>query len=234
MPLKHGSSPSPGSHGIITLLTDNRLESFLQSSVSFAEQTLSGNHQTVRTYEFHSPWPMNSTPSRLLSPTISNLTRSSSIPYYKKYTRNVVPPIPLSLRVVCEQQSWERSRSVGSPPPQLPSVNVQYALTSTTTSGFAVVGETVEKRDVKLRSGRGERRWRNLKGIVDHQGHGGKKDPPPWFVCGWGKTGKRLSVYGRAPGVTKFIRAFLPTFLLDGIFLGSLRSLSIAVRASVS
>lgn len=43
MPLKHGSSPSPGSHGIITLLTDNRLESFLQSSVSFAEQTLSGN-----------------------------------------------------------------------------------------------------------------------------------------------------------------------------------------------
>lgn len=114
MPLKHGSSPSPGSHGIITLLTDNRLESFLQSSVSFAEQTLSGNHQTVRTYEFHSPWPMNSTPSRLLSPTISNLTRSSSIPYYKKYTRNVVPPIPLSLRVVCEQQSWERSRRLAA------------------------------------------------------------------------------------------------------------------------
>lgn len=46
MPLKHGSSPSPGSHGIITLLTDNRLESFLQSSVSFAEQTLSGNRST--------------------------------------------------------------------------------------------------------------------------------------------------------------------------------------------
>lgn len=66
--------------------------------------------------------------------------------------------------------NWPRGQSF-----RLPSVNVQYALTSTTSGGcFMVVGTDGGKRDVKLSKGRGKRTCRELKCIVVHQGRSRK------------------------------------------------------------
>lgn len=97
------------------------------------------------------------------------------------------------------------------PPPQLPSVNVQYALTSTT-SGFTVVGETMEKRDVKLSSERGR-----------SPGTPREKGSPGLFADG--KKRERLSVYGRAPRCYQIHRSNVFSFhhsqTGEGVFLGS-------------
>lgn len=88
---------------------------------------------------------------------------------------------------------------------------MQYALTSTT-SGFTVVGETVEKRDVKLSSERGR-----------SPGTPREKGSPGLFADG--KKRERLSVYGRAPRCYQIHRSNVFSFhhsrTGEGIFLGS-------------
>lgn len=181
MPLKHGSSPSPGSHGIITLLTDNRLESFLQSSVSFAEQTLSGNRsaKSFAPTNFICLGQWNQLPRVFhlqLSPS-PTFQHSISISILLKniYTQH---SFSLSLRttVCCPCIRTTASERLGNELDRLVCRRRHSCHRSTCNTLWQVQ---------QVASRWSARRWKKetlsyLAREVDHQGHRGKKDP---LVC---------------------------------------------------
>lgn len=180
MPLKHGSSPSPGSHGIITLLTDNRLESFLQSSVSFAEQTLSGNRSTKSFAPTNFICQWNQLP-RVSSNYLLALS-SFNISILKSIHATFLSSLFLSL-FSCRIRTTASER-LGNELGRLVCRRRRSCHRSTCNTLWQVQQQVAsrwsagKKRDVKLSSGRG---------MVDHQGHRGKKDP---LVCSrMGKSG---------------------------------------------
>lgn len=165
MPLKHGSSPSPGSHGIITPLTDNRLESFLQSSVSFAEQTLSGNRSTkpFAPTNFICLGQWNQLPpSPIFQHSLSVLT-------LKICTRRSFSLSSSHLHVHEQQQRLgnEPGRSVCR---HRSTCNTLWQVRQQVASRWSA--RRWKKETLSYLSGEGRG--------VDHQGHRGKKDP---LVC---------------------------------------------------